>query len=104
ALGGNRAHARPGRALPADANAIADCLAITHDEVEAPLARLDNDRSCSVLAGVVDDFPGNTPVDDPERRHDSPGFTRTVVRAGGVRCGGPGLRRHENNETYRDDG
>src|SRR5215831_17776305 len=52
-LGGNPRHAGPGEAYPADADPVADRLAVAEDVVEAPLTRVDNDGARRVPAWVI---------------------------------------------------
>src|SRR5204863_1539342 len=62
ALGGYRADARPSIALHADGDAIANRLAATEHVVQAPLAGVDDDRSCGSRCGIIHHFACNYAV------------------------------------------
>ena len=56
-LARNLFDARPGEALAADADAVADRLAVAEHEIEERVRGIDDDGAGRLVAGIVDDLP-----------------------------------------------
>src|SRR5262249_8247116 len=53
---GDGLHARPGKALAADADAVAHRAAIAENQIEIRVGRVDDDGAGRLMRGVVDDL------------------------------------------------